>query len=166
MEGLEWGGFYPGVLGEMTWMHGAYYHANWGFDQSFEIEVGRELTEFAKAFDPERDAIVTARSGGRLAGAIAVDGSDAAGQGARLRWFIVAPEHAGRGLGKAILGRAMRFLAERPYPRAFLWTFSGLDAARSLYERNGFVLTIEQSARKWGGVVAVQKFEAVLRELP
>ncbi len=39
-----------------------------------------------------------------------------------------------------------------------LWTFRGLDAARRLYEANGFALVEEQPGRQWGEEVIEQRF--------
>jgi transcriptional regulator with PAS, ATPase and Fis domain len=58
----------------------------------------------------------------------------------------------GRGLGADLLGRAVSFCDERGYERIWLTTFAGLDAARALYERHGFVLTGETGTGK--GLVA------------
>ena len=39
-------GYYPGVVGRIIELHAVYYYENWGFDISFETQVGRELSEF------------------------------------------------------------------------------------------------------------------------
>jgi hypothetical protein len=39
-----------------------------------------------------------------------------------------------------------------------LWTFQGLDTARALYERHGFVLVKEQLGARWGNTVTEQQF--------
>ena len=46
LHGLEITGYFPGVIGRITETHAVYYHENWGFDASFETQVGRELSEF------------------------------------------------------------------------------------------------------------------------
>ena len=65
----------------------------------------------------------------------------------------------GSGLGKTLLGRAISFCDERGYERMWLTTFAGLDAARSLYERHGFVLAGEAEIDQWSGGVREQIFE-------
>jgi hypothetical protein len=45
------GGYFPGAVGKITELHAVYYHENWGFDISFETQVGRELSEFLRDFD-------------------------------------------------------------------------------------------------------------------
>ncbi len=65
----------------------------------------------------------------------------------------------GKGLGAQLLGRALAFCDERGYAKVWLTTFAGLDAARNLYERNGFVLRGETDADQWSGGVREQIFE-------
>ncbi len=43
--------------------------------------------------------------------------------------------------------------------RTVLWTFKGLDAARQLYERNGFRLGEEYTGAQWGVNLMEQRFE-------
>jgi GNAT superfamily N-acetyltransferase len=154
---IIYGGYWPGVIGKITELHGAYYHENWGFDISFETQVGRELSEFLRDFHDSRDFFRTARAGDRFAGSIAIDGKDA-GSGARLRWFIVAPEFQRLGIGRKLIREALRFCQEAGYGRIFLWTFKGLDGARSLYESEGFRLAVEHDVRQWGNKITEQMF--------
>ncbi len=151
-------GYYPGLVGEITWLHAVYYAAHWGFDRSFETQVGRELSAFVAAFEPGRDGLWAAAGADRLAGAVAIDGSKGNSEGARLRWFIVAPGHQGRGLGRVLLREALSFCEQARFPRVFLWTFRGLDAARSLYEEAGFRLQEEHRVAQWGGTIDEQLF--------
>lgn len=155
-------GYYPGLLGQIVELHGSYYAEHWGFDISFEAQVGRELSDFAAGFDPGRDGLWAASADGRLAGCVALDGGAAASEGARLRWLMVHPEHQGGGLGRRLLERALGFCRQRGYGRVFLWTFQGLEAARSLYVRAGFELVQENRAPKWGGVIVEQRYELAL----
>ena len=45
------------------------------------------------------------------------------------------------------------------FARTGLWTFKGLDAARHLYERNGFRLVNEYAGAQWGVNLMEQRFE-------
>lgn len=115
---------------------------------------------FIARFDAGRDLFLTAfDASGTLLGTITVDGADAAGAGARLRWFVVTSEARGRGLGKQLMEGAMRFVADRGYARTYLTTFAGLDAARALYERHGFHLVSETDADPWTGTRRIQRSE-------
>ena len=156
---IEFHGYFPGVIGMITEAHAVYYHQHWGFDVSFEIQVGTELSEFMDAFQEGRDGLWVATVDGRFAGSAAMDGRQALTEGARLRWFIVVPALQGTGLGKELLARAVAFCGQRGYPRAYLWTFQGLDAARALYEREGFRLCEEHAVDQWGQTITEQKFQ-------
>ena len=155
---IIYGGYWPGVIGEITGLHGVYYREHWGFDISFEAQVGRELSEFLRDFRDGRDFFRTARAGNRFAGSIALDGKDADGKGARLRWYIVAPEFQKLGIGRRLITDAVEFCRTAGYRRIYLWTFKGLDRARVLYESNGFRLDEEHDVRQWGNNITEQKF--------
>ena len=157
--GVTYGSYRPGVAGAITEEHAVYYHEHWGFDIRFETQVGRELSEFLRDFVEERDFFRTARVGGLFAGSVAIDGKQAALEGARLRWFIVAPPFQGRGIGRRLLREAVGFCRKAGYRRVHLWTFRGLDRARALYESEGFRLTEEHSARPWGRDILEQRFD-------
>jgi hypothetical protein len=52
----------------------------------------------------------------------------------------------------------MDFCRQRGYASVYLWTFAGLDAARHLYENQGFRFAEEKEDRTWGEPVTEQKF--------
>jgi GNAT superfamily N-acetyltransferase len=162
---LELSGYIPGVVGKITEAHGTYYYEHWGFDVTFETQVGRELSEFLINFHDRRDGFWVAWVSGAFAGSVAIDGSDAQGQGARLRWFIVAPQLQGRGIGRALLKNSIEFCRKAGHSRVILWTFEGLDAARCLYEEAGFRLAEEREVRQWGQNIREQMFELKLPAL-
>ena len=162
MQGIEISGYYPGVVGKITETHAVYYHKNWGFDVSFETQVGRELSEFVSRFNEEQDGLWTATRNGEFAGAIAIDGQDAFAAGARLRWFIVVPEYQKGGIGKALILQAVNFCKSNGFPKVYLWTFEGLDGARKLYEAAEFRLCEENIETQWGQTIKEQKFELTL----
>ena len=85
--------------------------------------------------------------------------------GARLRWFIVDPEFQNAGLGKRLISRAVEFCKAKNYPKIFLWTFEGLDAARRLYERQNFRLCETHEVHQWGQHIREQKFELTFTSL-
>lgn len=156
---IEIGGYHPGAIGRVVEMHAAYYHRHWGFGLFFEAKVATELAEFLGRFDGERDGFWTILDGERVAGSIAIDGLKAATEGAHLRWFIVSPEIQGRGWGRRLMTEAVVFCGRRDYRGVFLWTFTGLDAARHLYEAFDFHLVAESEGERWGARVVEQRFE-------
>ena len=166
MNKIEIQGYFPGAVGKITEIHAVYYHEHWGFDASFETQVGRELSVFVAEYDSRRDGLWVATCDGGFAGSIAIDGRNAHAEGARLRWFIVAPDFQNAGLGKELISRAVEFCKKKKYPSIFLWTFEGLDRARRLYEHEQFRLIESHEARQWGQHIQEQKFERILTDPP
>jgi GNAT superfamily N-acetyltransferase len=159
---VELCGYRPGALGRVTELHGSYYAEHWGFDIRFEAEVAREMAAFLLRFDPARDGFWLAVAGNRILGSITIDGGASPAEEARLRWFVLAPESQGRGIGKRLMAQAMAFCRDRGLRRVYLHTFAGLEAARHLYERHGFRLIAEQADDDWGSRITHQTFERLL----
>ena len=156
-------GYFPGAIGKITELHAIYYSDNWGLDISFESQVARELSEFVSGFQKNQDGFWVATVGGEFAGSIAIDGKQDSVRGARLRWFIVDPRFQGHGIGRVMLSEALAFCQSAGYKRVYLWTFKGLDAARSLYEQAGFRLCEEHDVHQWGSDLTEQMFEMSLK---
>jgi len=151
--------YFPGAIGRVAELHGDFYHRHWGFGLFFEVKVAQELAAFFSRYDDTRDGFWAVEKKGRLEGAIVIDGQDATGEGAHLRWFIVSDGMRGRGAGRHLIQTAMDFCRRKRYPAVYLWTFEGLTAARHLYERNGFRLVAEHPGDQWGVTVNEQRFE-------
>ena len=149
----------PDGVARIVALHGAYYAREWGFGPFFTDKVGREADAFFVRYDPARDRAWFVLHEGTVVGSMVIDGEDAAGAGAHLRWFILDDVCRGQGLGADLMARAMAFSDARGYANTYLTTFAGLDAARALYERHGFVLVDEKEDRTWGDVVKEQRFE-------
>lgn len=162
MHDIEIRGYYPGVVGKITELHAVYYHEHWGFDVTFETQVGGELSEFVRHFDGNKDGLWVAVKNDGFAGAIAIDGANAFGEGARLRWFIVDPQYQDCGIGKNLIAQAIAFCKQKDFPKVYLWTFKGLEAARRLYETAGFKLCDESQIVQWGQTIKEQKYELQL----
>ena len=135
MDGVVFDGWRPGAIARTLTLHMDYYAPSWGFGRQFESKLAFEMGEFHGRFDPARDLFLGAYAAdGELVATLTVDGIDAAGEGAQ-------------------------FLSARGYGRAYLTTFAGLDAARALYDRHGYVLVAEEQADPWSGTVGLQRFE-------
>jgi GNAT superfamily N-acetyltransferase len=155
-------GWTPGALGRVVALHGDYYHRHWGFGAFFEAKVAHELGAFVQRLQEGRDDWWTLTAGGNVEGGIAIDGADAAGRGAHLRWYIVSETLQGQGAGRALLTEALDFCRRSGHPRVFLWTFEGLLPARHLYETHGFRLVEARQGSMWGTAVTEQRFECRL----
>jgi GNAT superfamily N-acetyltransferase len=126
-------GYLPGPIGRVVELHAAYYHAQWGFGAFFEAQVAGGLAEFFGRYDAARHAFWVACLGGRVVGSITIDGAHAR--------------------------TAVDFCRANRYPRVYLWTFAGLEAARHLYEKVGFQLVARRRGQQWGTEVTEQRFE-------
>ena len=155
-------GHVPGAIGRIVELHGAYYWRHAGFGLYFESKVACELSEFLRRLDRVRDGIWLALCDGRVEGAIVIDGAKAESEGAHLRWFIVSDAMRGQGLGGKLITAALDHCHQQNFPKAYLWTFEGLHAARHLYEKHGFRLTEQRQGKQWGAEVNEQRFEALL----
>jgi len=155
-------GYIPGAIGRVAELHGTYYYKHWGFHLFFESKVAMELSEFLRRFNGARDGFWVARIEERIVGSIAIDGIHRDSQGAHLRWFIMAPEDQGSGIGSKLLNEAIGFCRKKKYGRIYLWTFAGLHPARHLYEKFGFKLCEEHGGEQWGKAVTEQRFELIL----
>jgi len=162
MMDIKLSGYIPGAIGRIAELHGRYYHKHWGFDLFFESKVAIELSEFLRCFNEARDGFWVASVGEKIVGSIAIDGIDHDSKGAHLRWFIVAPESQGHGIGKRLLEEAVEFCRKTKFSKVYLWTFSGLDPARHLYEKFGFRLCEEHEGKQWGRRVMEQRFKLIL----
>lgn len=130
----------------------------WNFGREFETKLAAEMAEFLGRIDRLRDLFLTSWQDDRLVGSITIDASGGGEKGAHLRWFIVSDSIRGSGLGRELMGRAMRFCHDKKLDQVWLTTFAGLDAARNLYESHGFTLAAEKDADQWGGGVREQMF--------
>ena len=151
-------GYIPGSIGRVAELHGIYYHKHWGFGLIFEAKVAAELIEFLGRYDERRDGFWTAVVDGRVEGYITIDGLQAEGEGAHLRWFIVSDGFRGSGIGHGLIDVAIDFSRKSGYKRVYLWTFEGLNAARHLYENTGFKLIEQHRGAQWGTGVNEQRF--------
>jgi RimJ/RimL family protein N-acetyltransferase len=166
MDETELIGYFPGAIGRVTELQATYYHTHWNMGLYFEARAATELSAFLSRFDPARDGAWIARVKDEVVGAIFIDGIDGDGEGARLRWFIIAPAYQGHGLGNRLMGEAVGFCKKAGYRRVYLTTFSGLNAARHLYEKFGFRLYHEADGSHLTGNSSLteQKFVLTLSD--
>lgn len=155
-------GYIPGLIGRVAEMHAGYYAREWGFSGYFETRVASEMSEFINRYDAERDCSWSALIDNCIEASITIDGTDAGGRGAQLRWFIASDKIRGSGIGARLIGLAMDFCRQKNYQRVYLHSFKGLEAARHLYQSAGFKLVQSETGDQWGTRVEEQCFEARL----
>lgn len=151
-------GYIPGLIGQVTLMHAAFYSQWAGFGAVFECKVAGDLAEFVTRVERPGNAVWYATRLDEIVGSIAIDGEDLDDGCAHLRWFMVDPKRHGAGIGMRLLDQALKFADQEGFEQVHLWTLKGLDAARELYERQGFVLADEYRGDQWGADITEQKF--------
>ncbi|MCT4657209.1 MAG: helix-turn-helix domain-containing GNAT family N-acetyltransferase [Cohaesibacter sp.] len=151
-------GYMPGILGQVTDLHARFYHRFSGFDHVFEATVASGMADFLPRLQNPLNQIWSIEHHGKIVGSISLDGEDLGDNIGHLRWFIMDDNLRGTGLGKQLFEAAVAFGDEQGFDALHLWTFKGLDAARSLYERYGFELVEEYPGSQWGKEVMEQKF--------
>ena len=149
----------PGDAGYVAYMHGKYYCKHHGFFTKSEYYFIKYLAEFVR--DPEGGRLWIAEINGTVAGSAAIVRVD--DNTAQFRWFLVEKEYRNMGIGSRLMKTALDFCRENKYRDVFLWTFKGVDTARSLYDKVGFFLTEEKPNNEWSSVVIIeQKMELKL----
>lgn len=143
----------PGDAGYVAYMHGKYYCDHHGFYRSSEYYFIKYLADFV--FDPTGGGLWIAEIDGKTVGSAAIVRVDS--KTAQFRWFLVDKNYQGMGIGSRLIKTALDFCRENDYKNVFLWTFKGLDMARTLYDKAGFALTEEKVNREWSAVEIVEQ---------
>jgi len=151
----------PGDIGSITWLHGVLYEQEYSLDYTFEAYVAKPLSDFAISNNDKRQRIWVVESNGEVVGCIAIVRVN--DEDSQLRWFILRPDHRGRGLGKSLVADAIEFSRGMGYKRIILWTFSELDVAIAIYRKFGFVNTEKKPHHIWGRDLVEEKYELKLR---
>lgn len=154
-------GYRAGMIGRIAEMHGTYYYENYNFGPFFEGKVATNLAEFSNRLYKDSNNIWLAIKNNKIVGSVAIDGEDLGNNEAHLRWFILSDDCRGQGIGKKLLKEAINFCDQKQFSAVQLWTFSGLSAARKLYETFGFKLTNEWEGDQWGKIMLEQQFTRV-----
>lgn len=155
-------GYTPGLLGRIVTLHARYYSCLVGFGLPFEATVAAGMAEFLPRLGNPANGTWWIDRDGEIAGGISIDGEDLEDGVAHLRWFILDPALQGTGLGGTLLKTALDHCRSQGFSRVDLWTFSGLDAARALYEKHGFTLVNQWLGAQWGKDMQEQKFSLSL----
>ncbi len=150
----------PADLAAVVALHRACYAAEWGFDDRFATHVEAPLAAFAAAGSP-RERLWLAEREDRLVGCAAIVA--AAPDTAQLRWFLVAADARGAGVGRRLLDAALAFSRDRGYRRVMLWTVDLLVTAAHLYQAAGFRLVERRPGSPWGVSLVEERYEMDLR---
>lgn len=151
-------GYQPGIIAQVTQLHALFYAENYNFGAVFERKVASEMSEFMGRIERPMNTIFSAYLDGDFLGSVSLDGEDLGSGICHLRWFIVSPNAQGMGIGNRLIDKASEFVDKQGFEETRLWTFKGLDAARRIYEKQGFQLVVENPGSQWGTPVVEQEF--------
>lgn len=149
----------PGDLGQVAALHGKVYSEEHDFGLGFEAYVMESLLEFYRAYNHKKDRVWVVESGGEMVGFVLLMHRPA--NRAQLRYFILAREFRGLGIGSRLMKEWMEFYNISNYDAAYLYTTSGLDAAVSLYKRMGFQKISEMKSMNFGVPMLEQYYELI-----
>lgn len=149
----------PGDLGQVAALHGKVYSEEHDFGLGFEAYVMESLLEFYRAYNQKKDRVWVVESEGKLVGFVLIMHRPA--NRAQLRYFILAKEFRGFGIGSQLMNEWMEFYTAANYDAAYLYTTPGLDAAVSLYQKMGFRKISEMKSRNFGFPLLEQYYELI-----
>ena len=149
----------PGDIGYVTYLHGSLYHREYNYGLRFESYVAKGLAEFCEKYTPERNRIWACDHNDRMIGFLLLMDR---GHAAQLRYFLIAPEYRGIGLGSKLMNLYMSFLHGCGYKESYLWTTHELSTAAFLYKRHGFQLTEEKDSTAFGKPLKEQRYDLVV----
>ena len=135
-------------MGEVVRLHGALYAREFGYDMSFEALVAEIVARFVRRFDAARERCWIAELDGTVVGSVFLVRQSP--KIAKLRLLIVDPRARGLGLGRRLVRACLHFARRAGYAKLVLWTQSHLDAARRIYETEGFRRVRSEPHRSFG----------------
>lgn len=138
----------PGDMGWVVQRHGEIYSEEYEWDERFEGLVAGIVAAFISRFDPARERCWIAERDRERVGCVFLVRKSATV--AKLRLLLVSPEARGLGLGKRLVEECLAFAKQAGYRQVVLWTNSILNAARHIYEQQGFDLIEESRHRQFG----------------
>lgn len=138
----------PGDLGQVIALHGRLYAHEYGWNEEFEGLVAEIVAKFIHDYDPKWERFWIAEMDGQVVGSVCIVKKSATV--AKLRLLIVDPKARGLGMGNRLVEECIRFARQAGYKKMTLWTNSILTAARHIYTKAGFQLTVKEQHHSYG----------------
>jgi GNAT superfamily N-acetyltransferase len=138
----------PPGPGDFAWVverHREFYQRRNGWSAGFMELVEKVVADFVRDFDPARERCWIAELDGRPVGSVFLVRHPERQDVAKLRLLLVELEARGLGIGARLVAECTTFARASGYEAITLWTNSVLDAARRLYEAEGYRLVRESA---------------------
>ena len=150
-------------------LHERLYSAEFGMDTRFTDGLRRSIADALRAGWMRDGGAVWLIDHGSLAGSLALTDrgslagslalTDEGGGLGRVRWFLLAPELRGRGLGRSLIAELLAEARELGLAKLELGTFSALTVAARIYRTAGFHLVSSEETEMWGPPIVLQRYE-------
>ncbi|WP_334329961.1 bifunctional helix-turn-helix transcriptional regulator/GNAT family N-acetyltransferase [Companilactobacillus sp. HBUAS59699] len=131
-------------IGYIADLHARVY-TDRGYHAIFQYYVLSALAKYAQS-DMDGVSFIATVDGQRAGTVSLVEAEDGYWQ---VRWFVVDPAYQGHGLGKKLIKTLIDYAKQHQITKMYLWTVSELEAARSIYRRNGFKLIESKQNHEW-----------------
>lgn len=149
----------PGDVEAIGDLHERVYPAEYGLNASFCEGLRRNVAAaHARGWPGAREAVWLIDGERGLSGSLALTNDGDGDDVGRVRWFVLAPELRGRGLGRSLIAELIAEARAHGYTRLELETFSELASAARIYRDAGFRALSSREHHDWGRPVVFQSY--------